>query len=99
VNEVTERMDDVFRAAGYGDYCRPPYMRVRGHGLGITSDLPGDLTSDSDVRLEEGMIFVMHPNQYLPETGYLMCGEPVVITRRGAEALSSHTATLDCVEA
>ena len=33
-------------------------------------------------RLEEGMIFVMHPNQYIPETGYLMCGEPVVITPR-----------------
>ena len=29
------------------------------------------------------MIFVMHPNQYIPETGYLMCGEPVVITAEG----------------
>ena len=30
------------------------------------------------------MVFVMHPNQYIPESGYLMCGEPVVVTRRGA---------------
>ena len=94
---VTERMDDCFRAAGYGDYCRPPYMRVRGHGLGITSDLPGDLTVDSEARLEEGMMFVMHPNQYIPETGYLMCGEPVVITPAGAKALSAREAQLDCV--
>jgi Xaa-Pro aminopeptidase len=97
VREVTEHMDDCLRAAGYGDYCRPPYMRVRGHGLGITSDLPGDITVDNDRRLEEGMMFVMHPNQYLPETGYMMCGGPVVITTTGAELLSSREAELDYV--
>jgi Xaa-Pro aminopeptidase len=99
VREVTERMDDCFRAAGYGDYCRPPYLRVRGHGLGITSDAPGDLTVDSEARLEDGMVFVMHPNQYLPETGYLMCGEPVVVTPGGAKALSARTAELDRIPA
>jgi Xaa-Pro dipeptidase len=97
VRDVTEAIDACFRSAGYGDYCRPPYMRVRGHGLGITSDRPGDLTSDSDAVLEEGMVFVMHPNQYLPETGYMMCGEPVVITPKGAEALSAETAALDVI--
>ena len=99
VRDVTARMDDCLHAAGYGDYCRPPYMRVRGHGLGITSDLPGDLTVESEARLEEGMLFVMHPNQYIPETGYLMCGEPVVITPAGAKALSARPAELDCVAA
>jgi Xaa-Pro dipeptidase len=97
VSDVTAAMDDCLRAAGYGDYCRPPYMRVRGHGLGITSDLPGDLTAQSDARLEDGMVFVMHPNQYIPETGYLMCGEPVVITPAGAEALSERMAELDSI--
>jgi Xaa-Pro dipeptidase len=97
VRDVTQSMDNCFRAAGYGDYCRPPYMRVRGHGLGITSDAPGDLTIENDARLEDGMVFVMHPNQYLPETGYLMCGEPVVITPGGAKALSARTATLDSI--
>ena len=95
VRAVTQAMDDCFRAAGYGDYCRPPYMRVRGHGLGITSDAPGDLTVENEARLEEGMVFVMHPNQYLPETGYLMCGEPVVVTPGGAKALSRRPAALD----
>jgi Xaa-Pro aminopeptidase len=99
VRDVAEAMDGVFRAEGYGDYCRPPYMRVRGHGLGITSDLPGDITVDNDVVLEDGMIFVMHPNQYIPETGYLMCGEPVVISPEGAKALSEHPAELDSVGA
>jgi Xaa-Pro dipeptidase len=94
---VCEKMDDCFRAAGYGDYCRPPYMRVRGHGLGITSDLPGDLVNESERKLEAGMTFVMHPNQYLPETGYMMCGEPVVVTAEGAQALSANVAELDSV--
>ena len=97
--DVCAAMDGCFRSAGYGDYCKPPYMRVRGHGLGITSDLPGDLTIESTTKLESGMMFVMHPNQYIPETGYLMCGEPVVITSGGAEALSARVAELDSVAA
>jgi Xaa-Pro aminopeptidase len=97
VREVAKAMNGAFADAGYAKYCKPPYMRVRGHGLGITSDRPGDIADDSDVVLEEGMVFVMHPNQYIPETGYLMCGEPVVITRYGAESLSSRDAELDVI--
>jgi Xaa-Pro dipeptidase len=97
VKDVANAINDAFRDAGYGKYCQPPYMRVRGHGLGITSDRPGDITEDSEVVLEEGMVFVMHPNQYLPETGYLMCGEPVVITQQGAQSLSERDAELDFI--
>ena len=99
VSEVTRAMDNVFAQAGYGDYCRPPFMRVRGHGLGRLSSLPGDITTDNHRVLEEDMVFVMHPNQYLPETGYLMCGEPVRIGKNGAEALSPEMATLGVVAA
>lgn len=97
VAQACEAMNDVLRNAGYGEYCRPPYMRVRGHGLGITSDQPGDLTVDNQTVLEEGMIFVMHPNQYIPETGYLMCGEPVIISHNGAISLSERDSELDAI--
>lgn len=97
VREVANEINNCFREAGYGAYCRPPYMRVRGHGLGITSHLPGDIVEDNDMRLEEGMVFVMHPNQYIPETGYLLCGEPVVITRDGARSFSERDAELDFI--
>jgi Xaa-Pro aminopeptidase len=40
------------------------------------------------------MIFMIHPNQYLPETGYLLCGEPVLMTDNGAEPLTRRQATL-----
>jgi Xaa-Pro dipeptidase len=97
VADVTRAINGVIAKAGYGDYCRPPYMRVRGHGLGITSDRPGDIVDTNTRVLESGMIFVMHPNQYIPESGYLMCGEPVVVTDSGARALSARPAALDII--
>lgn len=97
VAQATEAMNDVLRHAGYGDYCRPPYMRVRGHGLGITSNRPGNLDDTSQVVFEEGMVFVLHPNQYIPETGYMMCGETVVISHNGAVSLSERDSTLDTI--
>ncbi len=99
VAEVTRAINGVFQKAGYGDYCRPPYMRVRGHGLGITSDRPGDIVERNERVLESGMVFVMHPNQYLPDSGYLMCGEPVVVGEEGCRALSARTAQLDIIAA
>jgi Xaa-Pro dipeptidase len=97
VADVTRAINGVIQKAGYGDYCRPPYMRVRGHGLGITSDRPGDIVDSNTRVLESGMVFVMHPNQYIPESGYLMCGEPVVVTDTGARALSARPAELDVI--
>jgi hypothetical protein len=40
------------------------------------------------------MLFMIHPNQHLPETGYLLCGEPVVLTARGAEPLTKRQSAL-----
>jgi Xaa-Pro dipeptidase len=97
VTDLTRAINGVIAKAGYGDYCRPPYMRVRGHGLGITSDRPGDIVERNERVLESGMVFVMHPNQYIPESGYLMCGEPVVVTDEGCRALSAQMAQLDVI--
>jgi Xaa-Pro aminopeptidase len=94
MSQVCAAIDAVLVAAGYAEYCRPPHMRRRGHGLGSGSVAPGDVAANNDTILEEDMIFVVHPNQYLPETGYLMCGEPVRVTATGAETLSRKTAAL-----
>ncbi len=94
MSQVCAAIDWVLEAAGYAEYCRPPHMRRRGHGLGCGSVAPGDVAASNDTVLEEDMIFVVHPNQYLPETGYLMCGEPVRVTATGAETLSKKTADL-----
>jgi Xaa-Pro dipeptidase len=92
--DVCRAIDSVLEAKGYGEYCRPPHIRRRGHGLGFGSNLPGDVSLDNAITLEANMFFVVHPNQYLPETGYLLCGEPVLITTNKPEILSERRATL-----
>jgi Xaa-Pro aminopeptidase len=92
--DVCRAIDAVLEAKGYGEFCHPPHIRRRGHGLGFGSNVPGDVSVDNSTMLEAGMFFVIHPNQYLPETGYLLCGEPVLITEGTPELLSENPAAL-----
>jgi len=84
---IAEAINSAFIDAGYAQYCRPPFMRVRGHGLGCGSSAPGSLEDGNQTRLETGMTFIIHPNQYLPETGYLTLGDTVVMTETRAQTL------------
>ena len=92
--EVCAAVNGVLEAEGYAEYCHPPHIRRRGHGLGFGSNEPGDVALDNATTLEPNMLFMIHPNQYLPETGYLLCGEPALITPRGAEPLTARQAAL-----
>jgi Xaa-Pro dipeptidase len=78
--------NEVIGAAGYEKYCHPPYMRSRGHnfGLGLIN-----LSEDNEEILHEDTILVVHPNQMIPEVGYLVCGVTVRFTKDGVERLSS----------
>lgn len=95
VGELVAAMDAPIVEAGYGEYCKPPHIRVRGHGQGLASVSPGDIVAESDVVLEEGMMFVLHPNQPTPRSGYMMCGEPIVVTPSGGRALTARRPGLD----
>lgn len=86
--DIARAINEVIGAAGYGEYCRPPYMRTRGHSLGFGAIVPYDLTEEAGAVLREGMTFVLHPNQYLPDTGYLMLGDTVLIRADGPESLT-----------
>lgn len=99
MSEVCRAINTVLEAQGYGEFCHPPHIRRRGHGLGFASMRPGDVALDNDTPLEPGMVFMIHPNQYLPETGYLLCGEPVLLTPSGAEPLTMQKAALATVAA
>ncbi len=96
--DVCRAIDTVLEAKGYGEFCHPPHIRRRGHGLGFGSNMPGDVSLDNATVLEPDMFFVIHPNQYLPEAGYLLCGEPVLITSGDAEVLSKRMASLAEIE-
>jgi Xaa-Pro aminopeptidase len=86
-SDIAAAINGTFIEAGYEDYCRPPFMRVRGHGLGCGSFAPGSLEDGNKTRLEQGMTFIIHPNQYIPETGYLTLGDTVVMGQTKAESL------------
>jgi len=86
-SDIAAAINGVFVEYGYEEYCRPPFMRVRGHGLGCGSSAPGSLEDGNKTKLEEGMTFIIHPNQYLPETGYLTLGDTVVMGNTRAESL------------
>jgi len=92
--DVCRAINAVLEAKGYGEYCHPPHIRRRGHGLGFASIEPGDVALDNETVLAPDMLFMIHPNQYLPETGYLLCGEPALLTPNGARALTVKQAAL-----
>jgi Xaa-Pro aminopeptidase len=92
--DICGAINAVLEAQGYGEFCYPPHIRRRGHGLGFASIRPGDVALDNDTVLAPGMVFMIHPNQYLPETGYLLCGEPVLMGEARAEPLTRRLAAL-----
>ncbi|HEV8022157.1 MAG TPA: Xaa-Pro peptidase family protein [Candidatus Lustribacter sp.] len=85
---IARAINGVIGAAGYEEYCKPPYMRTRGHGLGLGGVVPYDITDGASPILERNMTMVIHPNQYIPETGYMMCGDTCVIEDDGPRALT-----------
>jgi Xaa-Pro dipeptidase len=88
-SKIAIAMNKVISDAGYGEYCYPPYMRARGHGFGVGSIAPGaEIDEGSKASLEKQQVVVVHPNQYFPETGYLACGETVLVTDTGMERLT-----------
>jgi Xaa-Pro aminopeptidase len=60
-------------------------MRGRGHGFGLGRI---DVEEDSTLEFAEGMSLVVHPNQFIPETGYLALGEHIIVTAKGIERLT-----------
>jgi Xaa-Pro aminopeptidase len=78
--------NEVIGGAGYEEYCHPPYMRSRGHSFGLGAI---DLNEDNELVLEKDMTMVVHPNQYIPEVGYLVLGECILVTENGIERLSN----------
>ncbi len=88
VGAIAQVMNQVFSAYGYEKYCRPPYMRVRGHGLGLWSIPFAEVVDENETVIEAETSFVVHPNQYIPETGYLMLGDTVWVEKNGYRRLT-----------
>ncbi len=89
ISDVAKAENDVFRKYGFGEYTTSKYTRVRGHGQGMHLDEAPTVNEDVDLIVEEGMVIVIHPNTYCPLSGYMVFGDPVVVTKNGCEILST----------
>lgn len=85
--DIARAENDVFRKYDLGDYVTSKWTRVRGHGLGLFCNSKPHILEDVDTLLVPGMALIVHPNTYHPEVGYLVLGDAVVVTDRGAEVL------------
>jgi Xaa-Pro aminopeptidase len=92
--DIARAENDVFRKYDLGDYVTNKYTRVRGHGLGLFVDSKPQLLEDVEVKLETGMVIIVHPNTYHPEVGYMVLGDALVVTEKGADVLTRTPRTL-----
>ncbi|MES0864900.1 Xaa-Pro peptidase family protein [Ruegeria sp. SCPT10] len=75
---------DVIDAAGYGEF----FTHRTGHGLGSEIHEPPYLTGNSDLTLEEGMVFTVEPGIYLPGRFGVRLEEVAIVTADGCRTLS-----------
>jgi Xaa-Pro dipeptidase len=85
--DVAKAENEVFRKYGLGEYTSNKWTRVRGHGMGLFADSKPHILEDVETVLEPGMTLIVHPNTYHPEAGYIVLGDAVLVTERGAEVL------------
>ncbi len=88
-SDVARAENDVFRKYGMGEYVTSAYTRVRGHGLGLFADSKPHILEDVGIELKPGMTFVVHPNTYNPNVGYMMLGDSLTVTESGHEVFTT----------
>lgn len=88
-SDLARIQNDVFREEGFGEYVSEKYTRGRGHGIGLYIDEEPLIAEGNDYKLQEGMVVMIHPNTYLPLSGYIVLGDPVLITREGGKRLNN----------
>lgn len=89
IADVARVQNDVFRKHGYGAYTGPKYTRVRGHGLGLYLDENPHVLEDVNYVVKEGMVLIVHPNTYLPLSGYMVFGDTLLVTAGGCVPLNT----------
>lgn len=89
--EVDRAARSVIEAAGYGK----AFGHGLGHGVGLEVHERPHVAPRSDDVLEEGMVFTIEPGIYLPGVGGVRVEDMAVVTRDGAELLTSLPRTLD----
>lgn len=82
---------DVIREAGLGEYIR----HRQGHGIGLGMHEAPWLEDGDATVLEAGMVVSNEPGIYVPGHAGYRISDSMLITQRGAEALTTYRRSLD----
>lgn len=96
ITKLAEVQNQVFTEEGFGEYTSLKWTRSRGHGQGLHMDEPPLIAEGNQTVLQEGMVIIIHPNTYLPLAGYMVLGDPILITANGPEVLIKTERKLFC---
>jgi Xaa-Pro dipeptidase len=83
--EVDRAAREVIASAGFADL----FTHRTGHGLGLEVHEEPYIRDDNLETLEVGMTFTVEPGIYVPDLGGARIEDDMVITRSGAESLST----------
>lgn len=89
--EVDKIGRDILTKAGYAEYA----IHRIGHGIGIGCHEEPYLRFDSDLVLEEGMVFSVEPGIYIPGIGGFRHSDTVILTKDGSQLITEYPRELE----
>lgn len=91
ISEIARVQNEIIGSVIGMEYVCPPFMRIRGHMFGYGDsymDSETGIDPQNNLKLQKGMVFTAHPNQYHPDVGYLAQGCGIEVTEDGIEHLT-----------
>ena len=89
--EVDTVARKVIQDAGYGEY----FIHGTGHGMGIGVHEEPSLRFDSDLVLQEGMVFSLEPAIFVPGIVGFRHSDTIVLTKCGSKLLTEYPRELE----